>query len=65
MMNQKKKVRLAMIGFRADPRLLDEFESQCKTIGITKSEAIRTIFNQYIIMPPVQTSQNTKINNII
>ncbi len=64
MMNQKKRVRLAMIGFRADPRLLDEFESHCKNIGVTKSEAIRTIFNQHIVMPPVQTNQHIQINNV-
>ena len=65
MMNQRKKVRLAMIGFRADPRLLDKFETQCEKIGITKSEAIRTIFNQYIIMPPVQANNNILNNNAI
>lgn len=53
-----------MIGFRADPRLLGEFESHCKNVGVTKSEAIRTIFNQYITMPPVQANPNIQTNNV-
>jgi hypothetical protein len=65
MMNQKKKERLVVVAFRADPLLLGELESHCKDFGLTKSEVIRTIFNQNIYLPKAETNQNTFQKSIL
>ena len=65
MITRKNEFKLERVSFRVDPRYLDKFKAQCEKQGVTKSEAIRTLFNQHIIMPPVQANQNTKTNNVI
>ena len=65
MMTKKKEFKLERISFRVDPRLLPEFEKHCKNIGVTRSEAIRTIFNQNVVMPKVQANSYILNNNAL
>lgn len=47
--NRIPKKRMITLGFRADTILIDLFYQECKVSKLTRSEAFRQIFNEYMI----------------
>jgi metal-responsive CopG/Arc/MetJ family transcriptional regulator len=61
-MTKKKDFKLERISFRVDPRLLNQFETHCETSCVTRSEALRTLFNENIYTLNKQQEHETPIH---
>lgn len=48
MARTQKRTVLVTLTFRVDPELLDLFYQECKIDQITRSEAFRKVFNEYM-----------------
>ena len=64
MMNRKRKVKLAMIGFRADPAELEIFDSERSKTQTTRSKLLRDIFNNFIKHLKQQQHETNDIKRI-